>query len=131
MLRRSMIVGWWELLTNRSRRKHSGDSTATGSSGDDFDTVRATSAPPRLKRISVGKPLDSKKGDDLASGKPPGVIPSPEISGRQMSVPEPGDATKRHETTNLFEESDVEDDGCGDMGRNRKRVKEVEEDDIV
>jgi hypothetical protein len=97
-----MLVGWWEFIRNpRGRRKSSG--------ADEFVLVKP-------RKLSLGKILGSKENQTTTTGrqdiilKPTGILLSPETESR-VSVPEPGDVTRRHETTNLFEGDDEEDDG--------------------
>lgn len=53
-----------------------------------------------------------------------GVLPDLNENQRQMSIiPEAGNVTKRHETTNLFEDSDDEED--------EKRSRPVGGDDLA
>ena len=58
---------------------------------------------------------------------PQGVLPTSEDSLRQMSVPEAGDVTKRHETTNWFEESD----GGEEENEEETRRRRFGDNDVV
>jgi hypothetical protein len=86
-----MLTGWRSLLRNpRGARPES-----VGSVGD-FVLIQPAGA----------------KGASLVNGevveKRSGVLPSPEKE--RMNAPEPGDVSQRHETTNLFEDSDGDDE---------------------
>lgn len=61
---------------------------------------------------------------DVEQKKPTGVLPSPDKE--RMSVPEPGDVATRHETMNLFEDSDGEDEKVVS-----KRSGKVNDEDVV
>lgn len=89
MFRVTMLLGWYQLLRNPRRIRPD----SVGSVGD-FVLIH----PGKSKRPSAG----NGQGE-----KPSGVLPSP-ADEKRMSVPEPGDVAKRHETTNLFEDSDDE-----------------------
>ena len=93
-----MITGWWELIRNPKRVRPE--------SGADWIILH----PSGWKRPSFGKGHTPKNSDVKDMKGPEDVLPSPGPSARQMSVPEPGDVTKRHETTNLFEYLDAEEE---------------------
>lgn len=101
MIRWSMLVGWWELLRHPRRSRQA-------SNPEDFVI---TSPGTTIKRMSLGKGLESEK-DAQQSEKPKGVLPEPDESTRGISVPEPGEVDKRHETTNLFnaDEEEIEEE---------------------
>lgn len=110
MLRGSMLVGWWVLLsrTRSTKQRGSGDFIING-----FDDP---------KHMSLGRPLASEKA--LGGIQPGAVLPDPAESIRKSSVvPQAGDVTKRHETTNLFEDVDDEDD--------EGRTNRVREESVV
>ena len=105
-----MLIGWWELISRRQHKR--------GQNGDDFVLVNSKSR----KRVSLGDQFWTSPPEKRE--KPPGVLPSPQESERRTSIPEPGDVTKRHETTNLFDETDVDDE-------HEKRARAVDGNDIV
>ena len=87
MVRRSMLVGWWELLRGvppGSRPLSLGLRHVGGT-----------------KHVSLGMPLASERESYTAEAE--GTV-------RLTSAPEPGDVARRHETTTLFDDTDDEDD---------------------
>lgn len=126
MIRWSMLVGWWELIldpsSNRFNRRYSGQK---------FVAAR--------KRISGRSAKESEKRKERYFASPETleqpncVLPDPDEEGsvhRQMSAPEPGDVSKRHETTNLFEVGDEDEDDMVGKRKGRK-VKRNDESDLV
>lgn len=98
MFRFSMLTGWLSLLRNPKR----GRAASAGSVGD---------------FVLINRPSEGKVG---TANNGTGVLPSPEKES--LTAPEPGDVSKRHETTNLFEDSD---------GGDEKKEPRVERDDVV
>lgn len=99
MVRWGMVVGWWEVL--REPRGWCGGWWGSGrgrkdSADDEFGWEQP-------KRLSLGRLLGSERNPGVKNGsvEGEGVLPSLE-----KAVPEAGDATRRHETTNLFEGGD-------------------------
>lgn len=139
MVRYSMLTGWLDLIRDprsiRFNKRYSGQK---------FIAAR--------KRISGRSNKSAEKDREKAQfrnfehpetleQKPTFVLPDPEDgeSWRVVGVPEAGDVSRRHETTNLFEESEGEDDGEGLEGdmiakaksRRDRRVKGDDESDLV
>ena len=59
-------------------------------------------------RVSMGKPLVSEIVAKEPE-KPTALLPDPDEKVRQISLPEAGDVTKRHETTKFFDDEDEEE----------------------
>ena len=97
MFRFSMLTGWWSLLRNPRRSR----AASAGSVGD---------------FVLISQPSEGQKQRSAGNG----ILPSPEKES--LTAPEAGDVSRRHETTNLFEESDGEDE---------KRRLRPERDDVV
>ena len=125
MVRWSMLVGWWELIRD-PRSIHFNKRY----SGQKFVAAR--------KRISGRSAKESEKKIRNFEApetleQPTFVLPDPddeEVSHGKMSVPEPGDVSKRHETTNLFEVDDEDEEDV--VGRKKgTRVKGDDESDLV
>ena len=108
MIRWSMLVGWWELIRHSHRARPQ-------RGGDDFVIVCRT-AP---KRIDLGTELASSNNTPRGTEK----LPEQSADERRLAVPEPGDVTKRHKTTTLFDESDDDAD--------EKKEKRIREEDVV
>ncbi|KAK3712962.1 hypothetical protein LTR37_008847 [Vermiconidia calcicola] len=106
MVRWSMLVGWFELL---SRRRSHGPHSVNGNGNQ--GPVKHRGRP--VKRISLGRKLPSQKA---------GILPSPEMD---IDIPEAGDVTRRHETTTLFDDSD------GDMDDEKRRGRRPDGADAV
>jgi hypothetical protein len=111
MVRVSMFTGWYSIYTLLKNR-HRTRPESVGSVGD-FVLIQ----PGMSKGPSAGN-------GDVEQKKPTGVLPSPDKE--RMSVPEPGDVATRHETTNLFEDSDGEDEKVMS-----KRSGKVNDEDVV
>ena len=132
MVRWSMLVGWYELLRNpcsiRFNKRYSGQK---------FLAARKRISG-RLSRNSAkvgGKSVENEKkgyfADPEVLEKPTFVLPDPDASLRGMSVPEAGDVSTRHETTNLFEDSEEElDEQAGRRGKRRGEADD-DSDDLV
>ena len=103
-----MLTGWWSLLRNRRGARPE----SVGSVGD-FVLIK----PAAVKGASA-------MNGELSGEKRTGVLPSPEKE--RMNVPEPGDVSKRHETTNLFEDSDGDDEKAAS-----KRRPNLDHDEVV
>lgn len=84
MARWSMLTGWLSLFRNPRRSR----AASAGSVGDFV----------LINQPNEGKGLSTHNG----------VLPSP--AKESITAPEPGDVSKRQETTNLFEDSDGEDE---------------------
>jgi hypothetical protein len=91
MFRFSMLTGWRSLLRNPRRSR-----AASAASVGDF--------------VLVKQPEEPKGGKIRTVNDGDGVLPSPEQEKEGLVAPEPGDVSSRHETTNLFEESEGEEE---------------------
>ena len=92
MFRWSMITGWYEIIRPRRPRKQR-------DSGLDASRSKRTSF--GSFNLSLRRDKSSTRHD--AEGSPfaaTGILPEPSDSVRQLSVPEAGEVSKRHETTN-------------------------------
>ena len=87
MVRKSMLVGWWELFRGVPQRSRP-LSLGLAHGGE-------------TKHVSLGMPLASEREPYTAE---------PEGRVRLTSAPEPGDVATRHETTTLFDDTDDEID---------------------
>lgn len=101
MLRWSMLVSWWELIRNPRGFKR------RNSLGFEFGSPGGT------KHMSLSRPLASEQ-----------AAKEVEAGVRRVSVPEPGDVTKRHGTMTPFD-FDFDDE------HGEKRKKDVDQDDVV
>ena len=99
-----MLVGWWELYRHPGRPR-------SKSGSEDFVVVCRSAS----KRFSLGRELLSTNNTPRGVEKM-GVASEGE---RHVTAPEPGDVSKKHETTNLFEKSDKEDEDV-EKGRRTK-----------
>lgn len=104
MIRWSMITGWWEMLRHPMRRRR--DSV-------DFELMLPGGS--STKHMSLTKPLVSEKAETMED------VPLP------IDSPEPGDATKRHETTNMFDFALTDDED----EREKEKKKQNDLDDVV
>lgn len=100
MFRWSMLIGWASLLRNPRRAR----AASAGSVGD-FVLIQPS-------------------GEKGAGYRHTGVLPSTEKE--KEIAPEAGDVATRHETTNLFEDSDAEDEKGG-----LQRRGSLEREDVV
>ena len=106
-----MFTGWYSIYTLLKNRRRTRPESV-GSVGD-------------FVLIQPGMSTGASAGNgEIEQKQRTGLLPSPEKE--RMSVPEPGDVAKRHETTNLFEESDGEDEKV--MSKRRGKVVD---DDVV
>ena len=95
MFRWSMATGWYDVIRDPRRpwkRK-----------GSNHDAAQSK----RTSFGSFGRPLERDKSSlrHDAEGAPfaaTGILPEPSDSLRQMSVPEAGEVSRRHETTNWY-----------------------------
>lgn len=89
-----MLTGWLSLFRNPRRSR----AASAGSVGD---------------FVLINQPNEGK-----GASAHNGVLPSPDKE--TPTIPEPGDVSKRHETMNLFEDRDGEDE--------KRRLREERED---
>lgn len=126
MLRWSMLVGWYELIRDprsiRFNKRYSGQKFIAAK--------KRLSGRPTKSEESEGKPEKFRyfETPETLEQHPTFVLPDPEESPRWLSVPEAGDVSKRHETTNLFEE-DEEDEDEEMVTRKKGKAKKVLGDD--
>ena len=106
MFRFSMLTGWWSLLRSPRRSR----AASAGSVGD---------------FVLINHPGDSKdpKGEVKMVDERNGVLSSSEKETEGLVAPEPGDVSRRHETTNLFDENEEEDE--------KRRLRAERYDDVV
>ena len=104
MFRFSMLTGWWSLLRNPRRSR----AASAGSVGD-FVLIKQSQEP--------------KGGEAGLANNGNVVLPSPQKEKEGLIAPEPEDVSTRHETTNLFEESEGEEE--------KRRLRADRDDDVV
>lgn len=138
MVRRSMLVGWYELLRDprsiRFNKRYSGHAFVavrkrlSGRSGRRLAESEEKKEPEKFRYFAAPETLE----------QPTFVLPDPEDSpgSRRMSVPEAGDVSKRHETTNFFEsgedeqgEEEIDEEILEIMGGKKGKGRKVMGDD--
>ena len=134
MVRWSMLVGWYELLRNprsiRFNKRYSGQAfVAARKQLSDRSGKGAEEKKPQFRNFPSPETLEQKPTCVLPD---PEENESPRLGSGGMAMPEAGDVSKRHDTTNLFEESDEEIDEKVMKGKARgKRVRADDESDLV